>query len=108
MIDGFRKPVGRIPVSWQDTYHRRFYDRSKGWIDGTQEFHDLCSATLPSGGRFLELGAGPSNRTSGFLAGIGELHGLDPDPDVKTNESLASAAVLENDRFPFEDGSFDG
>lgn len=101
------RPAGRL-LSWQDAYHRRFYDRSKGWIDGTREFHDLCAEALSSGGRLLELGAGPNNRTSSFLAGLGELHGLDPDPDVRTNEALASASLLEDDRFPFEDAEFDG
>ena len=95
-------------MSWQEAYHRRFYDRSKGWIDGTREFHDLCAEAPPTGGRFLELGAGPTNRTSSFLASLGELHGLDPDPDLRNNAALTSASVLEGDRFPFEDGHFDG
>lgn len=95
-------------MSWQESYYRRLYDRSKGWVDGTQEFHDLCAEYLPVGGRFLELGAGPTNRSSSFLAEIGELHGLDPDPDVQNNEALTSAKVLDGDRFPYEDGFFDG
>jgi SAM-dependent methyltransferase len=95
-------------VNWQESYERRFYDRSRGWIDGTREFHDLCAAVLPRGGSFLELGAGPTNRTSQYLASLGDVHGLDPDPDVKSNTALSSAAVLKNDRFPFEDACFDG
>jgi SAM-dependent methyltransferase len=95
-------------VSWQERYERRFYDRSRGWVDGTQEFHDLCATVLPRGGSYLELGAGPTNRTSEFLASLGELHGLDPDPAVRTNTALSSAAVLEDDRFPFDEACFDG
>jgi len=94
-------------VSWHERYLQRFYDRSRGWQDGTQEFHHLCSRVIPSAGRILEIGSGPSNATSRFLAGLGELHGLDPDPDVRNNSALASASLLENDRFPYTDGSFD-
>lgn len=92
---------------WQSAYLRRFYDRSRGWIDGTTEFHRLCAAQLPPGGRFLEVGAGPSNQTSKFLSALGELHGVDPDPDVANNEDLASARVLEQGHVPHGDASFD-
>src|SRR5262249_47589370 len=51
-------------------------------------------------------GAGPSNRTSRYLGSIGELHGLDPDPDVLDNDALKSASILTSDRYPFEDASF--
>jgi SAM-dependent methyltransferase len=95
-------------VSWQEEYERRFYDRTRGWVDGTREFHDLCATALPAGGVLLELGAGPSNPTSSFLATLGELHGLDPDPEVKHNGALASATILAGERFPFDDASFDG
>jgi len=95
-------------LSWQQDYHRRFYDRSRGWIDGTREFHDLCERALPRGGRLLEIGPGPTNPTSRFLSGLGELHGLDPDPAARDNEALVSAALLEGERFPFASDSFDG
>jgi SAM-dependent methyltransferase len=93
-------------VSWQQEYHRRFYDRSRGWKDGTREFHDLCREILPGGGRILEIGPGPSNPTSRFLSGLGDLHGLDPDPAVRGNDALLSATLLESERFPFDDLSF--
>jgi len=95
-------------LSWQQDYHRRFYDRSRGWIDGTREFHDLCGRALPRGGRILEIGPGPDNPTSRFLSGLGELHGLDPDPSARANDALAAFALLEGDRFPCDDASFDG
>jgi SAM-dependent methyltransferase len=94
-------------VTWQERYLERFYDRSRGWRDGTQEFHDLCAEVIPSGGRILEIGAGPSNRTSSFLSGLGEVHGLDPDPDVLDNDALTGARVLEGPAYPYEDASFD-
>jgi SAM-dependent methyltransferase len=93
-------------LSWHERYLQRFYDRSRGWKDGTQEFHEICSRVIPAAGRILEIGSGPSNATSRFLAGLGELHGLDPDCDVRNNDALASATVLESDHYPYADASF--
>jgi SAM-dependent methyltransferase len=93
-------------MAWQDEYIARFYDPSRGWIDGTREFHDLCASAIPRGGRILEVGSGPSNRTSRFLATLGELHGLDPDPDARGNDALAGFARLAGPRYPFADASF--
>jgi len=93
-------------MSWQTEYLERFYSPSRGWVNGTQEFHDLCASAIPSGARILEIGAGPSNRTSRFLATLGPVHGLDPDPIVKQNDALVGASLLEGDRYPFPDASF--
>ena len=96
-----------LSTSWQERYIARFYDRERGWIDGTTEFYDLCSATIPPASRILEVGGGPSNKTSRFLAGLGEVHGVDLDPAVLTNDALASAEVLIEDDFPYAAESFD-
>lgn len=95
----------RNKLSWQDRYERIFFNRAKGWIDGTEEFHRLCRATCS--GKILEIGSGPSNATSQFLSTLGELHGLDPDQAVFTNDALFSAKLLEGNRFPFSDEVFD-
>jgi len=94
-------------MKWQQRWLESYYDRSKGWVDGTERFHRMVNERTPPGARILEIGAGPSNETSRFLAGLGELHGLDPDPEVADNDALVSWAVLEHDRFPFDDASFD-
>ncbi len=94
-------------MSWQRDYVQRFYRDRPGWQDGTEEFHALCRARIASGGRILEIGAGPSNRTSRFLAGLGTVWGVDPDPAVLGNESLTRAGLLDGDRIPFDDASFD-
>lgn len=96
-----------MQTTWQERYKHQFYVSKAGWLDGTEEFHQLCRAKIRPGSVILELGAGPTNPTSSFLATLGEVHGADPDPDVAKNEALASAKVIENDRLPFADGSFD-
>ena len=90
-----------------DGLERRLYADRRDWEGGTQQFHRLCASVIRRGGKVLEIGAGPSNPTSRFLARLAEVHGLDPDPDVLANDALASASVLESDRFPFPDASFD-
>jgi SAM-dependent methyltransferase len=93
--------------SWQTRWSDRFYDRTKGWVDGTTEFHKLCATTIKPGGKILDIGAGPSNPSSRFLATLGELHGVDVDPAVTTNDALKSAAVITEARLPHPDGFFD-
>src|SRR6186997_1535763 len=79
-------------VGWQQRYMERFYNSRPGWVDGTGEFHAICRQNI-CGGKILEIGAGPCNRTSNHLASLGDLHGLDPDPDVKNNTALKTASV---------------
>lgn len=92
---------------WLRRYLDRYYSRARGFVDGTAEFHALCREAIRPDSRILELGAGPANATSSFLATLGTVEGLDPDPDVRTNPALAAAWLLEGDRFPFPDGVFD-
>ena len=94
-------------MTWQTEYLDRFYRAKRGWKDGTAEFHEMCASAIPCGTEILEIGAGPSNCTSRFLATLGRVHGIDPDPDVRTNESLASATVLTGEGYPFPDATFD-
>ena len=93
---------------WTQRYLERFYFAKPGWIDGVTEFHQLCAQVIPAGAEILEIGAGPPNMTSRFLAGLGSVHGLDPDAAVQSNDALTSSAVLGGDGvFPFVDGAFD-
>jgi SAM-dependent methyltransferase len=94
-------------LSWQQTYMTRFYRSRPGWTDGTTEFHELCRSAIPPHGKILEIGAGPSNPTSEFLATCGELHGLDPDPAVKGNAALVSAQLFRGSAFPWPNDTFD-
>jgi len=94
-------------MSWQHRALDRYYDRSRGFVDGTEEFHRLCAATIPERSLILEIGAGPSNPTSDFLAARGVLTGLDVDAAVAGNRALTRFAVFGGERFPFDDASFD-
>jgi SAM-dependent methyltransferase len=99
--------MSQTAESWQQRYCRIFYQSKPGWIDGTEEFHRLCAATISGAKKILEIGAGPSNPTTRFLSTLGEVHGLDPDPLVRDNDALTTAAILEDRRFPFPDACFD-
>jgi SAM-dependent methyltransferase len=92
---------------WQQAYMQRFYSPARGWVDGTTEFHELCRVSIPRGSSILEIGAGGTNPTSNFLASLGDVHGLDPDPHVGDNTALSDATVLDSPSFPFAEGSFD-
>lgn len=94
-------------MSWQQEYLNRFYNRSKGWVDGTTAFHQICSGAISPGSNILEIGAGPTNPTSAFLATLGKLHGVNIDPAASANRHLISSAVIERDHYPFESATFD-
>jgi ubiquinone/menaquinone biosynthesis C-methylase UbiE len=94
-------------MTWQESWTRRFYRSRPGWLDGTAEFHSLCRSCAPPSARILEVGAGPTNATSAFLATLGAVHGVDVSDEVRGNVHLASSALVERGRYPFPDASFD-
>lgn len=93
-------------MDWRETYVDRWYHALPGWTDGTTEFHALCAENLS--GKILEVGSGPENPTTQFVAGLGTLTGLDVDPAVLDNRMLKFAQVFDGvEPFPFSDESFD-
>jgi SAM-dependent methyltransferase len=94
-------------MTWQESYLTRFYNPARGFVNGTKEFHALCAAAGRGASEILEIGPGPSNQTSRFLATLGRVRGLDVDPDALENDALASAEILTGSRFPFPDATFD-
>src|ERR1700690_2341939 len=94
-------------MSWQTRWLERFYRSRPGWRDGPTEFHELCASAVPHGGLILEIGAGPTNSTSAFLANLGELHGVDVSDEVLGNSDVVKASVVRGDRYPYEDATFD-
>ncbi len=95
-------------MSWQAEYIARFYRNRPSWLDGTEEFHQLCRRYISSESRALEIGAGPANRTSEFLSlNSRSVTGLDLSESVKENRFLTEARVYDGGTFPFPDASFD-
>jgi SAM-dependent methyltransferase len=86
----------------------RYYFRVPGFVDGTAEFHMLCRQQFQPGSRLLEIGAGPPNATTRFLAGIGPVVGVDVSDEVESNPDLVAASIYDGCRLPFEDGAFEG
>src|SRR5690349_21345446 len=86
-------------------FDRYYYGRSD-FVDGTTRFHEVCRAHIAPSSSILEIGAGPSNRTSQFLASLGDLVGADVSDEVRSNDALRSAHVFERE-LPFEDQAFD-
>lgn len=86
-------------------FEHYYYNRDD-FVDGTTRFHDVCRTHIPSGASILEIGAGPTNRTSQFLSSLGDLVGADPSEEVLENTALKSAHVFER-RLPFPNGTFD-
>jgi SAM-dependent methyltransferase len=91
---------------WQERWIRRFYRDRPGWVDGTEEFHELCRRVIPRGSNVLEVGAGPANPTTRFLSESFDVSGCDPDEAVLKNEFLREAAVLSDEALPYPGGKF--
>lgn len=100
-----RRPAHHM--SWQQEYLEKYYPASSGWTDGTTDFHDLCKSVIPAGGEILEIGSGPPNPTTDFLATVGSVRGVDIDPDISLNTALRSSHVLTGEDYPFPDNTFD-
>ena len=92
---------------WQRADLKRFYNRDEGFKDGTEVHCELIESLVTRGGRFLEIGSGPTNPTTTRLAKLGELHGIDPGSSVLENTALTEAKVFDGVKFPYPDNSFD-
>lgn len=96
------------PASWQQVYTRRFYTSQTGWRDGTSEFWDFISLHAVGSLRVLEVGPGPANQTTAFLANTFDaVEGLDIDPDAQTNPDLAHCYLYDGGGWPCEAKSYD-
>jgi SAM-dependent methyltransferase len=85
---------------------QRFYFSKPWYVSGTALFHELVKSRAPKNADILEIGAGPSNKTSDYLSTLGRVTGLDIDKAVKTNHALGEAHVFDGKQFPFPDHSF--
>jgi 2-polyprenyl-3-methyl-5-hydroxy-6-metoxy-1,4-benzoquinol methylase len=85
--------------TWQDRYLEQFYRNRKDWTDGTTQFHELIKKHLPAEKEILELGPGPQNRTSDFLArNYAWVDGLDVDADAQRNPALRQLYLCTDEK----------
>lgn len=87
----------------------RFYDRSKGWVDGTTQFAAMIAKRLTLESRILDLGAGSGKvGPVNFRGKVAQVVGLDPDEGaLKKNSSVDAFSVGTAESMSFEDSSFD-
>jgi len=90
----------------QALFDRYYYSRA-AYVGGTELFHKICTSRLANGGRILEIGAGPANPTTAFLAGLGPVTGLDVSTEVLTNPNLTEARVFDGIKMPCPGEAFD-
>jgi SAM-dependent methyltransferase len=87
-------------------FDKYYYSRSD-FVDGTTEFHQLLASQIKTGSLILEIGSGPANVTTSFLAGLGPVSGVDISREVYDNLALIDAREFDGLRLPFADNSFD-
>ena len=96
-----------MSFSSDDLFDRYYYSRT-AFVDGTYEFHRMIAEAIKPGASVLEIGAGPSNPTSDFLAAHGRLTGIDVSEEVHANKALSASFVYDGSHLPFAAESFDG
>src|SRR5437868_5178920 len=94
-------------MSTTDGLFQRYYYSDSTFRDGTTEFHSVCAAAMAPDAAILEIGAGPSNPTSDFLAGLGSVTGLDVSEEVRTNRALTKALMYDGTEFALPPNSYD-
>jgi SAM-dependent methyltransferase len=95
-------------MTWQDEYLDRYYRSRPNYVDGTTEYWGLMRTHAAPDSEVLELGCGPANRTSEFLADtFAAVDGLDIDEACHDNPSLRRAYVYDGKRWPVADESYD-
>jgi SAM-dependent methyltransferase len=85
----------------------RFYYLKPEFINGTVEFHGMIGRSASATTRILEIGAGPDNETSRYLASIGTVVGVDVSDEIKDNKSLAEYFVYDGEKLPIPDACVD-
>ena len=94
-------------VTWRANALSKYYYNRPDWVDGTSQFHQLIREFVKPGANILEIGAGLTNKTTAFLSTLGDVTGLDIDPDVKGNEHCKETVVYDGAHIPYETNYFD-
>jgi ubiquinone/menaquinone biosynthesis C-methylase UbiE len=85
----------------------RYYFSRPSFVGGTDIFHQMCRSQFPSGGRILEIGAGPANPTSRFLSSLGPITAVDMSDEELANPDVSDSYVYDGIKMPFSDEAFD-
>jgi SAM-dependent methyltransferase len=85
----------------------KYYFSHPAFTTGVSRFHELLSREIPEGSEVLEIGAGPSNPTSEFLATRFRTRGVDLSEEVLQNEFISDCRVYDGHTLPYASGSFD-
>lgn len=90
-----------------DRLFERYYFSCPEFVDGTTEFHQLLSHQVKMGSSILEIGSGPTNQTTNYLATLGRVTGADVTREIETNIALTEAHTFDGVNLPFPDVGFD-
>lgn len=85
----------------------KYYYNRPVWIDVTIQFHQLIKDLSKPNQKILEIGAGPTNKTTAFLASLGTVTGLDITPKVKGNQYCKDTIVYDGVHIPCKSNYFD-
>jgi SAM-dependent methyltransferase len=106
----------RTDVSWRrsisfnaqtDHLFDKYYFARPSFVDGSTEFQSLMAAGIDPGSLILEIGSGPTNPTTKFLATLGSVIGADVTSEIHTNTSLTEAHLFDGTHLPFPNERFD-
>jgi SAM-dependent methyltransferase len=87
-------------------FAKHYYSHSD-FVDGTTEFHSLLATEINAGTTILEIGAGPTNETTSYLATLGRVVGVDVTHEIDSNTALSETHVFDGMSLPFPGKSFD-
>ena len=101
------KPDIVLSKPWKDKVLLKYYFGRPGWTNGRQQFNRLIEKFIKHGVNILEIGAGPTNKTTAFLATFGKVTGLDISSKVKSNKYCRETIVYDGIHIPCEANYFD-
>jgi len=108
LLCGIRLKCGTESIDMRTAHlFNKYYFSRPGFVDGTTEFHRLLAARIKPGSSILEIGAGPANPTTSYLATLGSVIGTDISREIYTNVALTEAYVFDGLHLPFANNRFD-
>ncbi len=94
-------------MGWYENAVDRWYRSRPDWKTGRAEFFEMILLHA-SGGTCLEIGPGPENTTSRWLASVfSRVDGLDIDPEALKNRHLSAVYLYDGQTFPLSSASYD-